>query len=388
MTPPIDKEEEDKLHDLFYEEKNYFGRDRLYKLAKSQGINVSRRQVMDWLKQQEIHQLYRQKKPSHDITSTITRDAYKQIGIDLADMSNMEYQGNKWMLTGIDLFTKKAWAIPMKDKKDGTVLIAFKKMLRRMKQKPSSIRSDNGSEFTNKKFKDHLKENGIRQVLSLPSKPQSNGQIERFNGILKRLIKIALTLDNSKDWVSILDKLVSNYNNTKHAITNKTPNEMEEGQFNKKDVVDRIEKNATISRIQFKVGDKVRIKEDKNKSGQNWSSKLYKIHKAVKPRKLGIAVYYNIKDFGKKKFYNNDLLFIPSVEHPIIQEETFEISKLIRPAVSKGVKGFIVKWKGYSSKYNTFEPRDTLLEDIPKMVHKFEKQHDVVWTPKRYTWKE
>ena len=69
------------------------------------------------------------------------------------------------------------------------------------------------------------------------------------------------------------------------------------------------------------------------------------------------------------------------------------LSKLVRPSVSGNEAGYIVKWKGYLKESdNTWQSRERLLEDIPKMVHSFDKEFQVVWNTGRngrisYKWK-
>ena len=72
----------------------------------------------------------------------------------------------------------------MKNKTDVEALKAFKKIYTQSKIR--AIRSDNGSEFINKKFVDFLKKNNIKQILSEAGKPQSNGMIERANATIKK----------------------------------------------------------------------------------------------------------------------------------------------------------------------------------------------------------
>ena len=46
-----------------------------------------------------------------------------------------------------------------------------------------------------------------------------------------------------------------------------------------------------------------------------------------------------------------------------------------------------MKWKGY--KELTFEPRDSVMEEKPKMIKKFDKKHNVEWYANgRFTWVE
>jgi hypothetical protein len=44
-----------------------------------------------------------------------------------------------------------------------------------------------------------------------------------------------------------------------------------------------------------------------------------------------------------------------------------------------GTPSYIVRWKYYTEKDDTIEPRHQLLEDVPKLVKKFEKDYDVKW---------
>jgi transposase InsO family protein len=75
----------------------------------------------------------------------------------------------------------------LKNKTDAEVLQAFKKIYNQSKIK--AIRSDNGSEFINKKFVAFLNEKGIKQIRAEAGKPQSNGMIERSNATIKELIQ-------------------------------------------------------------------------------------------------------------------------------------------------------------------------------------------------------
>ena len=50
-------------------------------------------------------------------------------GLDLADMESLSKynKGIKYLLCAIDLFSKYAWVIPIKDKKGTSIVNAFKK---------------------------------------------------------------------------------------------------------------------------------------------------------------------------------------------------------------------------------------------------------------------
>ena len=67
-------------------------------------------------------------------------------------------KGNKYLLCAIDLFSKYAWVIPIKDKKGTSIVNAFPKIISEGR-KPNKIWVDQGSKFYNNSFKDFLKVN-------------------------------------------------------------------------------------------------------------------------------------------------------------------------------------------------------------------------------------
>ena len=72
----------------------------------------------------------------------------------------------KYLLCAIDLFSKYAWLVPIKDKKRTSIVNAFKKILSdstelHSNRKPNKIWVDQGSEFYNNCYKDFLKINNI-----------------------------------------------------------------------------------------------------------------------------------------------------------------------------------------------------------------------------------
>ena len=67
-------------------------------------------------------------------------------------------KGVKYLLCAIDLFSKYAWVIPVKDKKGTSIVNAFQKIISKGR-KPNKTWVDQGSEFYNQSFKNFLKIN-------------------------------------------------------------------------------------------------------------------------------------------------------------------------------------------------------------------------------------
>ena len=92
----------------------------------------------------------------------------------------------KYLLCAVNLFSKYAWVIPIKDKKGTNIVNAFKKIISKGQRKPNKIWVDQNSEFYNQSFKDFLKINNI-EMYSTYNEGKSV-VAERFNTTLKNKI--------------------------------------------------------------------------------------------------------------------------------------------------------------------------------------------------------
>ena len=109
-------------------------------------------------------------------------------GVDLADMqllSNFN-KGFRFLLCAIDMFSKYAWIIPLKDKKGISIVNGFQKILNDSKRKPNKIWVDKGSEFYNNSFKKWLQDNEI--VMYSTNNKRKSVVAERFIRTLKSKI--------------------------------------------------------------------------------------------------------------------------------------------------------------------------------------------------------
>ena len=83
-------------------------------------------------------------------------------GADLADMQLTSKFNTTFSLWVIDIFSKYAWVVPLKDKKGITITNAFQKILKESAWKPNKVWIDEGSEFYNNSFKNWIKDNDIQ----------------------------------------------------------------------------------------------------------------------------------------------------------------------------------------------------------------------------------
>ena len=88
-------------------------------------------------------------------------------GADLADMQLISKfnRGFRFLLCVVDIFSKYAWVVPLKDKKGLSIVDDFQKILDDSNRKPSEIWVDKGSKFYNNSFKKWLNDNDIEMYL-------------------------------------------------------------------------------------------------------------------------------------------------------------------------------------------------------------------------------
>jgi len=170
MSPPLTKEHLQILNKEFYENYNFFGRDKLFNMLRNKygDESPSRRQISDWLSQQEINQLYAPSKGKAKIFKSSMTTPNKILAMDLVNMEKFEVRGFKYLFNAIDMSSRFIYSVALKNKTDAEALNGFKKIYNQ--SKTHAVRSDNGSEFINKKFKDFLEKNGIKQILSRKSR--------------------------------------------------------------------------------------------------------------------------------------------------------------------------------------------------------------------------
>ena len=59
----------------------------------------------------------------------------------------------RFLLCIIDIFSKYAWVVPLKDKQGVSIVDAFQKILNKPGRNPNKISVDKGSDFYNNYFK-------------------------------------------------------------------------------------------------------------------------------------------------------------------------------------------------------------------------------------------
>ena len=180
MGRKLDKE----LQRLYYSpnSKGAFG--GVERLRRATNNKYSYQDIADWLRTQDVYTLHKPMRLHFTRRRTLVSQIDDVWQMDLVDMQ--EYQkdndGCKYLLTCIDVFSKYAWVVPVKNKTGPTILDAIKLILKGGR-KPVKIQTDYGGEFINKHNKEYLKEIGIG--LYTTNSETKAAVVERFNRTLK-----------------------------------------------------------------------------------------------------------------------------------------------------------------------------------------------------------
>ena len=278
---------------------------------------------------------------------------------DLADFKryadvNEDY---KYILVVVDVFSRFAWARPLKLKNAHTTCAALESIFSKG-ESCDRFWSDRGDEFFNKNVQKLFKEKKV-SIYSTQNEPKAM-IAERFIRTLRRRIEESFILTDSTVWYNILQNIIDEYNNSPHThLHGMTPIEARqpknfnfvyrcqfETKFSQKDRLPR-----------FSVGQKVRISLHKQLfekgSTASWTEEIFQIRKLV----FSDRVLYKLEDLSgehlKGSYYPEQL--------QATNQSIYRVDKILKRRTVRGKAQVFVKWAGYPDKFNSWEPADAIL---------------------------
>ena len=195
-------------------------------------------------------------------------------------------KGFRFLLYVIDIYSKHAWVVPLKDKKRESIVNAFQKILDDSKRKPNEIWVDKGSEFYNRSMKSWLEKNDI-EMYSTHNEGISV-VAERFIRTIKNKIYKYMTSISKTVYIDKLDDIVDEYINTCHRTIKMKLIDVKDNTY-----ID-FSKEVNYNDPKFKVGDHVRISKYKNIFAKaytpNWSEEDFVIKEVKKKQFHGLML--------------------------------------------------------------------------------------------------
>lgn len=282
----------------------------------------------------------------------ITKGLYDVYQSDLIDMSSYsrENKGYRYILVLIDVYSKYAWARPLKSKTGKDVAAAMGNILMNLKRVPKFLHTDKGTEYYNYHFKDLMKKYNMKHY-SVHSTMKAC-VAERFIRTLKTNMFREFSARGSYTWLNLLQTLIDKYNSTVHSTIKMKP----------KDVLDNSLLLSTYrqgdifsKKPKFKAGDFVRVSKHKTafKKGYlpNWSTEIFKVER-VQPTSPPTFLLEDLKGSPiVGAFYVEEL---QRTKYPDI----YLVERILK---RKGSKVY-VKWLGFPNTENSWIRESELLD--------------------------
>jgi len=257
----------------------------------SRKLELPRREVEEALERIDTHKLFKRPPVTKVYGKIFARGKNVKAQMDLifADKIGIGvWKGHKFILSYIDVYSRRAVCIAIKDKKGSTIVEALKKVWRELRPPSLFLESDLGSEFSNKVVGKFLQEKNVKLKITTFAPI-----VERFNATIEKMMVKAMTGLKSKDWVRMLPILVKNYNETYHSSIKMSPQKAyDKGNVEEVMVVKK-------GKPKFKIGDRIRVRTSKNKETisatvrsylYQWSKDIGRINKVLRSAN-GVYLY-------------------------------------------------------------------------------------------------
>ena len=278
---------------------------------------------------------------------------------DLADIHKYSTVNNDYnfILVILDVFSRFAWALPIKNKTATEVANAFESVFN-SGAVCQRLWTDRGREFYNRKAKKLFADRGVT-LYSTHNEPKAM-IAERFIRTLRKKIEENFILTDSTVWYNALDRIISEYNNHGHRyLHGMSPidaRKPENAHFVYKCQFEKKYTEKDRSPV-YSVGDTVRISLVKQlfekDSTASWSEEIFKIRELV----FTDRVLYKLEDMTGEPLDGN---FYPE-QLQLTNQSIYRVDSILQRRVRNGVPQVYVKWTGYSSKFNSWEPADAVL---------------------------
>ncbi len=364
----VNKEIEDILHKIYTAPENvgsFGGVERLYRAASTESNKpISRQQVKNYLKAVDAYTLHK------DRHINFPRQPMLASGIDSlwqADLVILQTlarynDGYQNILMVIDVFSRYAFAEPLRTKQGPEVRDAFDRIIQRTGRIPRMLNTDRGTEFLNVHFQKYLKDKGIG---FFPSYNDTKAAIcERLNRTIKERMWRYFDQNHTLKYIDILQSLINSYNHSKHRALGMAPNDVTaETQERIRKIFEKsVIKRRANKKTKFKRGEAVRMLSSRNvfakRYEEKWTDEIVFIDKIyAKTEPVMYRVRDSLNETIKGRYYEREL---QAVKKP----EVYIIEKILKKRHLKGkLPEFFVKWQGYSDRFNSWVTEEDMNKD-------------------------
>lgn len=359
---------ESALGRIYYDPRSsgsFGGVTRLAKAARARGVRgVTEAKVARYLADEHAYSLHRPARRTYPRNKTYVSGVDAQWQADLADMQTLakENGGMRYILTVIDVFSKYAWAIPIKDKGAKTMVAAFEELFRRAGARvPERLQTDKGTEFLCAPVQRLLRAKDVHHFVSQSDKKAA--VVERFNRTLKTRLWTYFTAKRTQRYVDVLQSFVDSYNGSVHRMIRMAPKDVR--RKHETEIWRRLYGDGvgTSSRSDgVKAGELVRISRWKGNFEKgylpNWSKETFHVAGVKRhPRTM-----YEVRDKEGEAIKGG--FYAPEVQR--VQFGEYVIERVIRRRRNPddGTRECLVKWEGWPDAYNSWVPESEIRDHV------------------------
>ena len=312
------------------------------------------RDVERWLSTQDAYTLHKPVRRRFKRRCVVVGGPNQQWQADLVDMSRLKQTNNEitFLLTVIDVFSKRAWCIPLKSKSAAALVTAFTPLLNN--RAPTTLQTDKGSEFLNWPLQRLLKEYGVHHFTTHNEDTKAS-IVERYNRTLKTRMWRYFTKNQTLRYVDVLQDFVRSYNDTSHRSIGMAPSAVNGA--NQEMVWQRLYGHDGGGTPKYRVGDRVRISKAKRHFAKgymaNWTEELFTIvdvHRSDPP-------VYRLVDWNGDSL--DGTFYEPELQKVIVSaDKTYRVEAELRRR--NNGREVLVKWFGYPESFNSWIDARTL----------------------------
>ena len=276
--------ETNKILDLLSRINLFPGQERLYKITQKTNPEITRQQIKHYFDTDTTSQLTKVQKKQKPTGHTVAFHLNELWQMDIFDLSRYQYFNdyNRYLLVAIDVFSRKAFVAPMKEKTPHDVIQAFDKLIQHVK--PRSILSDHDGSFLSKDFTEHFDKLQIPLNVNAISDHHALGIIDNFAKRIKTILTAMFLKNKNTKWIHEINRIVSQYNTMSNgALEGLSPNEACRDENKEKILNLNINKNQFNNTVSdLAIGDKVRknvLFQDEHSKGTDprWSDEVFTV---------------------------------------------------------------------------------------------------------------
>ena len=254
----------------------FAGVNAVYREARKRNPEIKLETVKDYLERQHAYTTHKPIRKNFRRNKIVAYCIDSHWQADLCDMQKLATynEGYRYILTCIDVFSKFAWGIPIKDKKPTSTRDAFMKILKGGR-KPWWLLTDSGNEFLGKPFQDLMLKKMIVHYVATSFPQVKCPNVERFNRTLKTRLWKYFAQRSTYRYINILQTMISSINHSYSEpircrpvdVTMSNEKEIRKRLYGTRESLDQRRK-----KLKFKVGDEVRIVREKKQFEKGYES--------------------------------------------------------------------------------------------------------------------